>query len=158
MTQNLDPNFYTLQYHIELIFNGLIALLALIAINFQEHLTFISYGYLFLASIIEVIFGFPFSVINILTRLLKSLGLDKIKIDKKVPPKVVLLINSCMMGTLSFCGLVLYSYNIDYYWIPASLIAIFSLLAGTTGICPVAVTYHLVRQRKINTKECIPED
>lgn len=138
MYMNVETvNCNVIKYQIESILNGVLAILGMV-FSIQEFFILIAIN-----GIVEYLLGFQYSPINLfISSFKKSFTKSIINNSSQVPPRIVLKINSVMMIMLSVMAVFLLSQNMhDYMLIPASLIATFSILVGTTGICPVAITY-----------------
>jgi len=125
------------KYQIESIINGF---LAFAGVWLSSDIFF----YLIIFNgVFEYAFGFQNSPINILISLFdKVIAKNDLSAGFQVPPKIVLKTNSIFMIMFAVIAIwLIYDDLISYVWLPGSLIGAFSILVGTTGICPVALTY-----------------
>jgi hypothetical protein len=145
-------NYSLLQYKTESIGNGLIALLGFFTGNPYV------FGLVILSGILELTFGFQKSPIAQFARIIdRKYGADQWNFRSRLPPLPVLKINSFFMILIALVAVYLATTHSPYLWLPANLIAVFAILVGVTGICPVAITYALVLRAMGKDKKFNPE-
>jgi hypothetical protein len=133
MDKNYDIG--VLKYQFKSILMGVVCLL-FVAIERIEILYF-----LLAINIVELFGGLNFNLFSlILSTLNHPLKLYNISLSFRVPPKPVLLVNSVIQIILLITSIFL-SFNStrNLAWVPMTLYGVFSILVGTTGICPVAI-------------------
>lgn len=149
---NARSSYVLLQYKTESIGNGLIALLGFFTGN-----PFV-FGLVVLSGIFELTFGFQKSPFAQFARVIDRWhDADQWNFRSRLPPPPVLKINSFFMIMIAFAAIYLAATHSPYLWIPANLIAVFAILVGVTGICPVAITYALVLRAQGKDKKFNPE-
>jgi len=153
---NADTTWPLVQYRIELIMTG-IAGLAIPALHqFSYNVYLPVYMLLAIVALSELTIGLHYSPWNLSLLPFKPI-LKRFNPQGRIPPSVVLNINATIMLILACSGLALGLSAPNWAWLPATLIGTFAMLAGTTGLCPVALTYALVTRNRLHAN-CIADE
>jgi hypothetical protein len=141
-----------LKYQLKSILMGLVCL-TFVALERVEILYF-----LLGVNFVELVGGLNFNIFCLMIGVFNHpLKLYNIPLKFSVPPKPVLITNSIIQISLVVGSIFMHEGSLkEHTWIPMTLYGVFSILVGTTGICPVAIMYGMMFNKKI--EGCGPEE